>query len=150
MDHGHGMDMGMSAPPMGMPRKRRLFMHMSFYWGHEAEILFSDWPGFSMGMYLLCLFIVFLIAVMVEWLSRTRAISRLGCNHVVTGVLVTLLHGLRVGLAYILMLALMSFNAAVFIVVVLGHVVGFFIFGSKVFGSGSDGDKQPDLPHMSC
>ncbi|MCO5604902.1 hypothetical protein L7F22_059076 [Adiantum nelumboides] len=49
-----------------------------------------------------------------------------------TKLLLTLIFGIRVGLAYLLMLAVMSFNAGVFIAVVLGFSVGFFVFRSDI------------------
>ena len=60
----------------------------------------------------------------------------------------TLLHAIRIGLAYMVMLALMSFNGGVFLVAVAGHAVGFLVFGSRVF-RGSEMvslEKTSDLP----
>ncbi|KAK9755679.1 hypothetical protein RND81_01G042900 [Saponaria officinalis] len=161
MDHGHdmgGMNMTQSSSPsstntnMTMSHMNGMMMHMTFYWGHKAQILFSGWPGSSTGMYVLALFVVFLLAVMIEWVSRSRITKR---NDVVSGVLLTLLHALRVGLAYLVMLALMSFNVGVFIVAVVGHAVGFLVFGTRVFGSGrgsddEDEDRSLKLPPLSC
>ncbi|XP_074266375.1 copper transporter 6-like [Silene latifolia] len=161
MDHGNGHGMAASPPSsssssMGMPRKHRMMMHMSFYWGNEAEILFTGWPGSSTGMYVLSLFFVFLLAFLVEWISRTRVVNRVTDNNVVAGVLLTVLHAIRMGLAYFVMLAVMSFNVGIFIVAVVGHALGFLAFTSGVFGSGLDqeeegrGYKSKVLPPMSC
>jgi copper transporter 1 len=38
------------------------------------------------------------------------------------------MHAVSVGLAYMVMLAVMSFNGGVSIVAVAGHLVGFFFF----------------------
>ncbi|KAK7839181.1 copper transporter 6 [Quercus suber] len=57
MDHDDMPGMGgMSPPPpsssmngtTGMHRK--MIMHMTFFWGKNAEILFNGWPGTNTGM----------------------------------------------------------------------------------------------------
>ncbi|KAG6417568.1 hypothetical protein SASPL_119751 [Salvia splendens] len=103
---------------------------MTFFWGKNSEVLFSGWPGPHTGMYVLALFFVFALAFIVELLSSylEMANEKASC-----GLVSTLVHGLRVGLAYLVMLALMSFNAGVFIVAVAGHSLGPFVFGSRVF-----------------
>lgn len=60
----------------------------------------------------------------------------------------TLMHVVRVGLGYMVMLAVMSFNVGVFLVALAGHGVGFFLFGSRVFRG--EGGEKTDLPRMSC
>ncbi|KAM0952146.1 putative Ctr copper transporter [Dioscorea sansibarensis] len=124
-------------------------MHMTFYWGKNSAILFTGWPGTSTGMYVLALVLVFVLAVLVEWLGHCRVVA----GH---GLVRTAVHTVRVGLAYMVMLALMSFNVGVFIVAVVGHGVGFLIFGSSLIWpaahepvSGVNGAKAP-LPPMAC
>ncbi len=132
-------------------------MHMTFFWGHKAEVLFSGWPGNNSAMYALALAFVFVLAVLVEWLSYCKLI-RPGTNDVVAGVMQTVMYTVRSGLAYMLMLAVMSFNGGVFLAAIAGHAVGFVIFGSRAFrkssgsgsGSGSDSRTQTDLPSMKC
>ncbi|CAK8575847.1 unnamed protein product [Lathyrus sativus] len=123
-------------------------MHMTFYWGKDALILFNDWPAGNTGMYILALIIVFVMSVLIELLSRTRLIKP-GSNPVTAGLVQTLLHVLRVGLAYLVMLALMSFNGGVFLVAVLGHALG-FLLSSSAFRKQNHDDEPYDLPPISC
>ncbi|XP_021720778.1 copper transporter 6-like [Chenopodium quinoa] len=157
MDHGsmNGMNMAPSSnstSTMGaMGHKKKMMMHMSFYWGKNAEILFNGWPGTHTGMYVLSLIFVFLLAFFVEGFSRSRFVKDNGRNAVVSGVVLTLLHTLRMGLAYLVMLAVMSFNAGVFIAAIAGHAIGFLVFGTRVFIKGSqDPGKSSDLHPISC
>ncbi|XP_015873872.3 copper transporter 1 [Ziziphus jujuba] len=155
MDHGHH-DMGdMASPPSmngteGMPHHHKMMMmHMTFFWGKNAEILFNKWPGTSTGMYVLALVFIFVLALLVEWLSHCKLIKD-GSNHVAAGLVQTFLHAIRVGLAYMVMLAVMSFNVGVFLVAIAGHTVGFFFFGSRVFKKSEFEKAGSDLPPMSC
>ncbi|KAE8705647.1 Copper transporter 6 [Hibiscus syriacus] len=137
----------------GMHPHKMMMMHMSFFWGKNAEILFSGWPGrHGAGMYALALIFIFLLAFLVEWLSHCRLIKPGSSDNVSAGIKQTLLYGIRIGLAYLVMLAVMSFNGGVFLVAVLGHTLGFLLFGSRVFKKNTDmfDCKTSDLPPMSC
>ncbi|XP_060206270.1 copper transporter 6-like [Lycium barbarum] len=136
MDHDHNMPGmgGMSPPP---PRQNHMnnnehmmgmgLTHMTFFWSKNAEILFSGWPGTRTGMYVLALICVFVLSLLVEWLSNCNYFKGNKAN----GLVQTFVHGVKIGLAYLLMLAVMSFNVGVFIVVVAGHTLGYFLFGSR-------------------
>lgn len=152
MDGMDGMTHNSSSPSstngtMPMGHKMHGMMHMTFYWGKDALILFNDWPAGNTGMYVLALIIVFVMSVLIELLSRTRLIKP-GSNPVTAGLVQTLLHVLRVGLAYLVMLALMSFNGGVFLVAVLGHALG-FLLSSSAFRK-QNHDEPYDLPPISC
>uniref|UniRef100_A0A6N2L1J3 Copper transport protein n=1 Tax=Salix viminalis TaxID=40686 RepID=A0A6N2L1J3_SALVM len=99
-------------------------------------------------MYFVALLFVFVLSILVEWLSHCRLIKP-GSNHVAAGLVQTLLHALRVGLAYMVMLAIMSFNGGVFLVAVAGHALGFLFFGSRVFKRTQNPAKTSDLPPAS-
>ncbi|XP_027109638.2 copper transporter 6-like [Coffea arabica] len=136
---------------MSMMPHRHMMMHMTFFWGKNAEILFSGWPGYdNLGMYVLALVIVFVLTVVVEWLSACKFIKESSNNNVAAGLVQTLMYGIRIGLAYMVMLAVMSFNAGVFLVAVAGHALGFFFFGSRAFNPSSGTGKTSDLPPLSC
>ncbi|KAG9453220.1 hypothetical protein H6P81_006124 [Aristolochia fimbriata] len=149
--HSHGSHNAMSPSPSAGNASHRMMMmmHMTFFWGKDTEILFSGWPGRDrIGMYLIALLFVFLLSLIVEWLSYSRFIKP-GTPNVAAGLAQTALHMIRCALAYMVMLAIMSFNAGVFIVAVLGHTVGFMIFGSRLFKRPShSGDT--DLPPIKC
>ncbi|CAI8616618.1 unnamed protein product [Vicia faba] len=154
MDGGHmhggmdGMTHNSSSSSSNGTTKIHGMMHMTFYWGKDALILFNDWPAGDTGMYVLALIIVFIMSVLIELLSRTRFVKP-GSNPVSAGLVQTLLHVLRVGLAYLVMLALMSFNGGVFLVAVLGHALG-FLLSSSAFRKQQNHDEPYDLPPISC
>ncbi|KAK1311557.1 Copper transporter 1 [Acorus calamus] len=107
------MDMdGHDAKPM-------MVMHMTFFWGKNGYILFD--------MYALALVAVFVASVAVERLGSARVDSdRAGAR-----VARTVVHAGRVGLAYLVMLAVMSFNVGVFVAALAGHAFGFMVFSSR-------------------
>ncbi|KAF9598113.1 hypothetical protein IFM89_025305 [Coptis chinensis] len=108
-------------------------MQMTFYWGKDSELLFSGFPGEKTGMYVLALILVFVIALLVEFLSHTRLTKGGGTNYVANALVQTFIHGVRVGLAFLVMLAVMSFNVGVLIAAVSGHTIGFLFFGTALF-----------------
>ncbi|XP_062172571.1 copper transporter 6-like [Alnus glutinosa] len=150
MDHGgmHGMG-GMSPPTSTMNGTTGMMMHMTFFWGTNAEILFSHWPaGKSTGMYVLALFFIFALSFLVEFLSHCRLVKP-GSSDMAAGLVQTFLFAVRIGLAYMVMLAVMSFNGGVFLVAVAGHTLGFFFFGSRIFKK-PEAVKGSDLPPLTC
>ncbi|KAF6161061.1 hypothetical protein GIB67_007702 [Kingdonia uniflora] len=153
MDHGGGMMETNTTNGTTPVHHKMMMMHMTFFWGSHAEILFSGWPGTRPGMYVLALFFVFILAVVVEYLSHSHLIKeKNNSNHLVGGLTQTLMHAVRIGLSYLVMLAVMSFNTGIFIAVVGGHSVGFLVFGSRVFKRTEipPYEKRTDLPPMTC
>ncbi|XP_058212900.1 copper transporter 4-like [Rhododendron vialii] len=126
----------------GHVHHRSVLMHVAFYWGKNAEFLFSGWPGSSTVMYALALIFVFGLAVLVEWLSHCEHIKP-GANRVASGLFQTGIHAVRAGFVYMVILAVMSYNGGVFIAAVLGHAVGFSLFGSRVL---KELRRTSDLP----
>ncbi|KAL7169740.1 hypothetical protein ACSBR2_034722 [Camellia fascicularis] len=102
-----------------------MVMHMSFYWGKDVIVLFQGWPNDSLGMYILALFFVFLLAAATEVLSISHTVKP-GKSPMISGLTQAFVHALRMALAYMVMLSVMSFNLGIFIVAVVGHTVGFF------------------------
>jgi len=150
-EHMHGMGGMAPSPPatngtMGMMMHRKMMMHMTFFWGKDTDILFQNWPGGKSDMYVLALFVVFFMSLFLQLLSHTRFIKP-GSNHITGALIKTLLFAFRVGLAYLVMLAIMSFNGGVFLVAVLGQTLGFLIFTVAFDKSPHDGF---DLPPISC
>jgi solute carrier family 31 (copper transporter), member 1 len=118
--------------------------HMSFFWGARAVVLFPGWPGergAGAGAYVLCLLFVAGLAAAAEALA---AVSRCVARRAAAGdggsgrapassaALLTVAHAARMGLAYLVMLAVMSFNVGVLLAAVAGHALGFLLARSRV------------------
>ncbi|KAF5476176.1 hypothetical protein F2P56_007911 [Juglans regia] len=123
-EHDHGAHMHM--PPSDGSMSKHRMMHMSFYWGKDAIVLFSGWPNQDLGMYVLALLSVFSLAVAVEVLSILPAVKP-GHKPIAGGLIQATVYAFRMGLAYLVMLSVMSFNLGIFIAAVGGHAVGFFL-----------------------
>lgn len=150
------------APPPGahggMRRKR--YIHMTFFWGKESEILFTGWPGARGGMYALALVAVFALAFLLEFLGSRGLDARLpkaadgAPRRAAAGAARAAVYALRVGGAYLLMLALMSFNGGVLLVAVAGHAAGFLAFRAGLFGDRraqvEDAAKEQLAPAACC
>ncbi|CAF2136853.1 unnamed protein product [Brassica napus] len=126
-------------------------MHMTFYWGIKATILFDFWKTDSWLSYLLTLLACFVFAAFYQYLENRRLQfkSLSSTRHPPpprTGVSAplipksstgsaakaasVLLFGVNAAIGYLLMLAAMSFNGGVFIAIVVGLTVGYLVFRS--------------------
>ncbi|XP_021897398.1 copper transporter 4 [Carica papaya] len=122
---------------------RPLWMHLTFYWGHTCQVLFSGWPGSSKPMYALALIFVFALAVLAEGLSRCTDTKPSGANKVASCMYGAGLHAVSSGFRYLVMLSVMSFNGGVFLAAVFGHAFGFSLFRGRACGSRN---APSDLP----
>ncbi|KGN58819.1 copper transporter 4 [Cucumis sativus] len=118
-----------AVPPPSLETNpaEKAVVHKSLYWGHDAQVLFTGWPGTNSGMYALAVIFVFVLAVMVEWLNSCNFMKQNG-ESVGKVVVQTAIHAVRTGLSYMVMLAVMSFNGGIFLAAVGGHAVGFVLF----------------------
>ncbi|XP_047064331.1 copper transporter 6-like [Lolium rigidum] len=134
------------------PHKMTGMMHMAFFWGDRAVVLFPGWPGDrGAGMYLLCLLLVLALAALTEALALlSRRVARRGGGGEATAssaALLTAVHAARMGMAYLVMLAVMSFNVGVLLAAVAGHALGFLLARSRVRTGATrgSGDASPEL-----
>ncbi|KDP24528.1 hypothetical protein JCGZ_25092 [Jatropha curcas] len=131
------MDPQMSSDgSMNMSPSMETVMHMSFYWGKDAIILFSEWPNHS-------------LAVAIEVLSASPT-AKLCTNPVITALIQAGVYAVRMGFAYMVMLAVMSYNLGIFIAAVAGHGVGFFLVKARgrANANQADLDGQDPVPKV--
>ncbi|KAG8064440.1 hypothetical protein GUJ93_ZPchr0004g39905 [Zizania palustris] len=149
-DDGTGpmaMAMAPPPPPPQQQHKMAMMMHMTFFWGDRAVVLFRGWPGErGAGMYLLCLLSVLALAALTEVLPvLSSLLARRGAGwsgssssggpappSSASAALLTAVHAARMGVAYLVMLAVMSFNVGVLLAAVAGHALGFLLARSRV------------------
>ncbi|KAG2685925.1 hypothetical protein I3843_10G142400 [Carya illinoinensis] len=129
-DHGYHMDMPPSRTMLNGGMSNHMMMHMSFCWGKDAIVIFSRWPNQNLSMYVLALSFVFLLALATEVLSILPVV-KLGMKPIVGRLTQATVYAFRMGLAYLIMLSVMSFNLGIFIVVMAGHALGFFIIKTR-------------------
>ncbi|RCV27546.1 hypothetical protein SETIT_5G333200v2 [Setaria italica] len=128
---------------MGMRRKR--YIHMTFYWGQELGDPLHAVARRGRRH--------FLGSRRLDSLLPTAAA---GANkRVAAGAARAAVHALRMGGAYLLMLALMSFNGGVLLVAVAGHAAGFLAFRAGLCGHGRaqvEGgcNKEEHAPAACC
>ncbi|OAE21453.1 hypothetical protein AXG93_3506s1270 [Marchantia polymorpha subsp. ruderalis] len=127
-------------------------MHMTFYWGTIATLLFDEWVTRTPLQYYLSLVAIVIFAIIHEWLFMFRVSIASKQNGPRAGglennaplleklpapksgvwdIIVALLYGVNASTGYLLMLLVMSFNGGVFIAVVVGLVIGFALFSTS-------------------
>ncbi|KAG7555959.1 Ctr copper transporter [Arabidopsis suecica] len=138
-------------------------MHMTFYWGIKATILFDFWKTDSWLSYILTLIACFVFSAFYQYLENRRIqfkslsssrrpppprsssgvsaplIPKSGTRSAAKAASV-LLFGVNAAIGYLLMLAAMSFNGGVFIAIVVGLTVGYAVFRSDDGGADTTTD----------
>ncbi|XVF76724.1 hypothetical protein PTKIN_Ptkin13bG0289500 [Pterospermum kingtungense] len=130
---------------MPMPMKS-MDMHMSFYWGKDATILFSGWPESNSGMYVLAFFFVLLLGAAIEVLSMLPAIKP-GTRPVLGALTQASVYAVRMCFAYMVMLSVMSYNLGIFIAAIAGHAIGFFIVKFRALAKETQTQPQDMSPN---
>ncbi|XP_021727530.1 copper transporter 6-like [Chenopodium quinoa] len=121
------------SPSSSIPTgTHKMAFHTAFYWGKAHQILFPGWPGTSTGMYVVAVLLVFSLAILVECLAYCHIIKP-GPNQVAACFFRTGMRAIRAGMAYMVILAVMSYNGGIFIAAVVGHTIGYLIFGSGLY-----------------
>ncbi|GLJ05406.1 hypothetical protein SUGI_0017680 [Cryptomeria japonica] len=116
-------------------------MTMAFYWGRRVDLMFPGWSTHTVAQYVLSLAALFALALFHQALTHVRTLvfdpehggnsrKNLGSKSLGTSIAETVAFALNAATGYILMLAVMSYNVGVFLVVLAGLSVGFFFFRS--------------------
>ncbi|CAK7333621.1 unnamed protein product [Dovyalis caffra] len=145
LDHGSMTPGSMSDGSMNMSPSH-MMMHMSFYWGKDATILFSGWPNGSLSMYVVAFFCVLLLAAAIEIFSVSPT-AKIGTDIPLGGAFIQAsVYAVRMGFAYMVMLAVMSFNLGIFIAAVAGHTIGFFLVKARALPIANRSANQNEIP----
>nr|XP_043621344.1 copper transporter 5-like [Erigeron canadensis] len=135
-------------------------MHMTFYWGNNVTLLVDLWKTDSWFAYFVTLVVCFIASVFYQFmedqrlqfklLSSKTAVENAPLLHTKFGssgrqarFIGSLLFGINSAMNYLMMLAIMSFNGGVFMAIVVGLAVGYWLFRSA-------DDEQIMLVDDSC
>ncbi|KAI4380807.1 hypothetical protein MLD38_006955 [Melastoma candidum] len=118
-------------------------MHMTMYWSRYVTLLVDQWKTDTWTGYLLTLIACFLSASFYQYLENLRLRSLTSASDPVSVPLIvklrrnraaraasSALFGMSSAVGYLLMLAIMSFNGGVFLSIVAGLSVGYYVFRS--------------------
>lgn len=146
------MSMPMSPPGStnmtpGWPNMHHMTMHMNFYWGKDVLILFQGWPKDNLGMYILALAFVFFLSAAIEVLSIPHAVKP-GSSPMIGLLIQVTVYAVRMALAYLVMLSVMSYNLGIFIVAVAGHGVGFLLVKIRALAAAAAANQAGPDPKV--
>ncbi|XP_027152260.1 copper transporter 2-like [Coffea eugenioides] len=113
-------------PPTNVHRHHPFSLFTHFYWGKDAEILFSGWPAHNSAMYALALLFVFFSAILQHQRFQTQIQTR-SRNSFPDG---DLRNSGKVRVSGDVVHD--SYNGGIFIAVVVSHAIGYVVFGSLV------------------
>ncbi|KAM1223774.1 hypothetical protein ACFX2G_043715 [Malus domestica] len=128
-------------------------MHMTFYWSRQVTLLFDSWKTDTWTSYSLTLLACLLVPAFYQYLEdlrvrikraasssslksasdapiRTPLLGGAGGRFSAGRLAESVLFGVNVAIAYMIMLAIMSFNGGVFVAIVLGLAIGYLAFRS--------------------
>ena len=98
--------------------------HTASYWGKAHQMLLQGWPGSSTAVYVVAVLLVFFLAILAECLAHVNLVK--SSSNRVAGCLFTAgMRAVRAGIASMAILAVMSYNAGIFIATIVGHAVGY-------------------------
>ncbi|XP_048133061.1 copper transporter 5 isoform X3 [Rhodamnia argentea] len=123
-------------------------MHMTLYWSRYVTLLFDSWRTDSWPSYLLSLVACFLVSAFYQYMEdrrlRFRSLASSSSAAAAASPLLlkggasrlarsarlgaALLFGANSAIGYLLMLAIMSFNGGVFLAIIAGLTVGYYVF----------------------
>ncbi|KAI3811514.1 hypothetical protein L1987_21238 [Smallanthus sonchifolius] len=127
-------------------------MHMTFYWGNHVTLFVDSWTTNSWFSYFITLLTCFILSMFGQFMedhrlrlrllsSSTTAVAAIENDPLLYTKLFSggsrarffgsVLFGINSGINYLLMLAVMSFNGGVFVVIVVGLAVGYWLFRSS-------------------
>lgn len=113
---------------MSPPASTDMATQMNFYWGKDVIILFQGWPSNNLAMYILALAFVFMLSAATEVLSIPQVVRpSSGSRPIISLLIQASVYAVKMGLAYLVMLSVMSYNLGIFIVAVAGHGLGFLL-----------------------